>query len=284
MMLDIVSRAVEKYGHETVSLKWLPESRYDFKAFPTSGQYDWFDGQLLYCLIRLLRPRGIVEISMSSGYSTAFMATALRANGHGCVHTFELDRRCVRSASRNFEQWGLSEFVRIHEGDAKVTSLALTDLSDFSILFLDSLHTEGFARWFIERFVLKAAPDVLFHVHDVLPPGTSKYSAPVSYTKGRLRLRWLLQDPARVLRRHWRDREPQDWSEEAFVHRLAEQMSPDDYAYLHDIADKFPQLSPRAYDHLAIGRVDATGRPQEYNQSFWCMAGAVQRAYPLLVQ
>ena len=74
----VIRRAIEQFGSETESLEFLPENRYNKNMFPTTGQYDWFSGQMLYCLIRYLKPRRILEISTASGYATMFMAMALK--------------------------------------------------------------------------------------------------------------------------------------------------------------------------------------------------------------
>ena len=54
------------------------------------------------------------------------------------------------------------------------------DTLNADILFLDSLHSESFARWFIESFVLTASEETLFHMHDILPrhARVRKYGGP----------------------------------------------------------------------------------------------------------
>ncbi len=49
---DIIRKAVEKFGAETRDLEFLPENRYNREMFPMTGQYDWFSGQALCCLMR----------------------------------------------------------------------------------------------------------------------------------------------------------------------------------------------------------------------------------------
>jgi hypothetical protein len=74
-MADILrtcDEAVSLYGEETECLRFLPENRYNRDIFPSGGQYDWFSGQLLYCLVRHLKPVRVIEISPGSGYTSLF--------------------------------------------------------------------------------------------------------------------------------------------------------------------------------------------------------------------
>lgn len=77
-MIRLFEAAIRDYGAECDTLRPLAEARYDTAIFPTTGQYDWFSGQALYCLVRHRKPEAVVEISTSSGYSTLFMGLALR--------------------------------------------------------------------------------------------------------------------------------------------------------------------------------------------------------------
>jgi hypothetical protein len=60
---------------------------------------------------------------------------------------------------------------------------------------------------------------------------------------------------------------------------LAARIGPDDKAYCHHLADRFPALAPREYDGRVIGRLDRAGRPMEWNESLWTRCGPLAAAY-----
>ena len=296
--------AIREYGPEREALRSVAEARYDSGTFLTTGQYDWFSGQALYCIIRRLKPESIVEISTSSGYSTLFMALALRANGKGRIDTFEMNRRSAASAGRNFLRWGVDPFVRLHIGDARKT--AAPEIGrDAGILFLDSLHTEAFARWFIERFVLRAPPEALFQMHDIMPPdarvrkfGEPPFSVPRP-DGGYVRLRRRLRGDApsdEALRPEEKNVFPpgvdsplptydgNESTEARFGNRIAERLEADDKVYCHSLADRFRELSPREYDGLVKGRLDRMGNPMEWNESLWAYCGPLAESYRGIAQ
>lgn len=297
--MDMFKTAIGEYGREREALRSLAEKRYDTGFFPTVGQYDWFSGQALYCLVRHLKPESIVEISTSSGYSTLFMGLAMKENRAGRIDTFELDPRAAAAAGRNFARWGVDSHIRVHVGDAMKNVGAATGVNA-SILFLDSLHTEAFARWFVERFVLGAPRDALFHMHDIMPPdarvrkfGGPPFPAPkpIGWAKrmknrigGRVPTNEELMPGEKNLFPPGEDSPLQtydgnDTTEARFGNMLAGKIEPTEKVYCHNAADRFPELEPREYDSMVKGRMDRFGNPREWNESLWTYCGSMAVAY-----
>lgn len=238
----MIKEAVDKYGEETNSLKFLPENRMNRNIFPTQGQYDWFSGCVLYCLVRHIKPEHMIEVGMSSGYSTAFSLLAIKKNGIGFLDTFEIRPSLLERVKKNFADWDILDLVHIHIGDVKETYKNLASL-EAEILFLDAVHTEEFAKWFIETFDMKE--DTLLQIHDVLP-----VSARV-----------------KIDGKVWQS--PLCSSEEMYFRSLTSTMNPDDYVYLYDITHEYLQLNPRVYDAQYKRCTDDKGQPFEWNNSLW---------------
>ncbi|WP_420115938.1 O-methyltransferase [Micromonospora sp.] len=78
-------------------------------------------GDLLYALVRAVRPQTVVEFGTSYGISTLHLAAAVRDNGVGHVATTELSATKVKAARANLEEAGLSDVVTVLEGDALTT-------------------------------------------------------------------------------------------------------------------------------------------------------------------
>ncbi len=62
----------------------------------------------LYALVRLLRPRHVVEVGVSSGVSSAYLLQAMARNGTGTLHSVDLPKHPPRTSppSRN-ASWSL---------------------------------------------------------------------------------------------------------------------------------------------------------------------------------
>jgi hypothetical protein len=301
-----IKTAIDQFGHETGDLTFLPENRYNKDMFPTTGQYDWFSGQVLYCLIRYIKPRRILEISTASGYATLFMATALKRNNWGKVDTFELDAKAAKAAVMLFKQYDVDAFVESYVGDARRISVATP--SDYNVYFLDSLHTEDFARWFIDTHIMRSDRiDALFHMHDIMPlhSRVRRWNAPPfendefdekprqsMFEKIKDKVHDLVHIPRRQeeQRVSIHVRPPDDLSmlhtfdgncttEAIWGNKLAALAAPEDNVFLHDIADDYPLLTPRKYDHAVVGRTDSNNIPMEWNETWWCKVAALKRAY-----
>jgi len=78
-------------------------------------------GELLYLLCRALNARRVVDFATSVGFSTLYLAAAMRDNGAGRVIGAEIVPAKIATARRNLEEAGLSDYVEIRAGDARQT-------------------------------------------------------------------------------------------------------------------------------------------------------------------
>lgn len=75
-------------------------------------------GQLCYQLTRLTNARSVFELGSGFGYSTAWFARAVRANGGGVVHHVVWDEALSRRARAHLAELGCGSVVRYHVGEA----------------------------------------------------------------------------------------------------------------------------------------------------------------------
>lgn len=303
--------AVDAFRGEFESLRFLAEARYDRSVFPTQGQYDWVAGQVLYALVRSRRPERVVEFSTSSGYSTTFTALALRANGHGVVHSVDLDGTAQAAASAWLERCGVREQVVLHTGDCRDVVPGLVR-DGIDLLFIDSLHSFELTDWYLRQVVPQLPGDTLVHIHDVMPPearvrihgGPPYEKAPPPPRSPRMhlikRFVWLLLHgkwPNPFPARPPREILPLErlevfdapgplpaidgnyFEEAVLIRELVRGAEPDEAVYLHRLADALGIPDPQQYAALdRIGRSDATGSPLEWNDALWCRAEVLQDA------
>lgn len=93
------------------------------------------EGDILYFLVRLLRPRNVVEFGSSHGISTIYLAAGLRDNGGGHLVTTEIRAAKVAATRKNLTRAGLIEVVEIRLGDARESLEEIDGLVD--LVFLD---------------------------------------------------------------------------------------------------------------------------------------------------
>lgn len=75
-------------------------------------------GELLNMILRMKKAQKILEIGMSTGYSTIWFAEATREN-KGQIFTIEKNPSKIQRAKENFERAGISDMIEINEGNAE---------------------------------------------------------------------------------------------------------------------------------------------------------------------
>jgi predicted O-methyltransferase YrrM len=91
-------------------------------------------GQLLYNLVRAVRPATVIEFGTSYGISTLYLAAAVRDNGTGRVLTTELNKDKIAAARRTFAETGLADVITVLEGDARDSLARVEGSADFVLL------------------------------------------------------------------------------------------------------------------------------------------------------
>jgi predicted O-methyltransferase YrrM len=100
-------------------------------------------GRFLHTLVLTTRPRSIVEIGTSGGYSTVWLATAARAVGASVV-TLEIDPAKVRRAITSLREAGVDGVAAIVEGDAFAYLRERREPVDFVFLDAEKEDYEAF--------------------------------------------------------------------------------------------------------------------------------------------
>jgi len=72
--------------------------------------------EFLELLIKIIKPRRVLEIGTAIGYSTIRMAAALPKKG--VIHTVEISRDNIPLALENFAKSGMNKKIKLFEGDA----------------------------------------------------------------------------------------------------------------------------------------------------------------------
>ena len=109
-------------------------------------------GEFLAILVQSANARRVLEIGTSNGYSTLWLAEAVKSTS-GCVVTVESSVAKAEMARRNLERSGLSRWVRQEVTDAgKFLGEQLPATVD--VLFLDADREQYLAWWAWIQFVL----------------------------------------------------------------------------------------------------------------------------------
>ncbi|MFN8441592.1 MAG: O-methyltransferase [Caldilineaceae bacterium] len=94
------------------------------------------EGALLQMLLRAVGAKKAVEIGALGGYSGTWLARGLPADG--VLYTLELSGKHAEVARNNFQRAGISDRVKLIEGDAQKSLQKLSAEGPFDFVFIDA--------------------------------------------------------------------------------------------------------------------------------------------------
>ncbi|MFX0051975.1 MAG: O-methyltransferase [Candidatus Hodarchaeota archaeon] len=95
------------------------------------------EGRFLYILVKLIQAKRIVEIGTSFGYSTIWLAAAMKdASIDGKIISFDVLPEKIEKAQFNLNSAGLADYVDLIQGDAM--EFIQNSSESFDMVFLDA--------------------------------------------------------------------------------------------------------------------------------------------------
>ncbi|MBB6121618.1 class I SAM-dependent methyltransferase [Nocardiopsis algeriensis] len=143
-------------------------------------QLDDIEAEITYLLLRETRPETVMELGTFHGWSTTWILSALRDNGKGTLHSFDIVDNVVANVPEELSL-GRWEF---HKGDIRENLASVPDSIEY--LFVDAAHNGRFAKWYLAELFPMIAPGTPVSVHDVFH---GRYALPL--TEGAAVLSWL---------------------------------------------------------------------------------------------
>lgn len=107
--------------------------------------------QLLKVLIRMNKPKTVLEVGTAIGYSAIVMASCMN---EGKILTIERNQDMIEIAKKNIEENGFKDRIVVIEGDAEEELKKLDENFDF--IFLDA--SKGHYKEFFSIFISKLNP------------------------------------------------------------------------------------------------------------------------------
>ena len=122
-------------------------------------------------MLKSIHAKNILEIGMSVGYSGLWFADAIMSNSQdGQIITIDREQFKIDTATRNFEEAGVSSLIKIREGEArKILHEIKEELGEnyFDFIFIDA-DKESYIEYFdlclplVRKGGIIAADNILF--------------------------------------------------------------------------------------------------------------------------
>jgi cephalosporin hydroxylase len=180
----------ERHVHERLSMAWPCESRAEFwdlwsvvmkqlaqngiDAGPETFKW-WNDGdagmvRAIWCLIRHLKPKRIVETGVAHGVSSRFILEALKRNGDGHLWSIDLpplERTLHQEIGVAVGKGHTDQWTFIRGSSRRMLPKLLSSLGKVDMFIHDSLHSEHNVRFELDCVWRCLAPNGVIVVDDV---------------------------------------------------------------------------------------------------------------------
>ena len=110
-------------------------------------------GTFYNIMLKSIHAKNILEIGMSVGYSGLWFADAIMSNSQdGQIITIDREQFKIDSATRNFEEAGVSSLIKIREGEARKILHEIKE--EFGENYFDFIFIDADKESYIEYFDL----------------------------------------------------------------------------------------------------------------------------------
>ena len=110
-------------------------------------------GTFYNIMLKSIHAKNILEIGMSVGYSGLWFADAIMSNTQdGQITTIDREQFKIDSATRNFEEAGVSSLIKIRKGEARKILHEIKE--EFSENYFDFIFIDADKESYIEYFDL----------------------------------------------------------------------------------------------------------------------------------
>lgn len=124
-----------------------------------SDAFKWFDSEMLYTLIRILKPKKIIEMSPDKGWTSEILIKASEDNNQK-VNIYSFD---IHNDSKELDRNGKVS-RKLIVGKAQETLTA--DFLDCDFMFIDSDHTYNFGLWYASEILPNLRKGTYIWIHD----------------------------------------------------------------------------------------------------------------------
>ena len=144
-------------------------------------------------LLKSKNAKRILEIGMSTGYSTMWFAEALSTQKEGKIISIDQDKNKIERAKRNFDESGLCDLIEIRHGDALEVLSQINDNGDseemFDFVFIDA-DKERYIQYFDAVLPMVKIGGIIGADNILFPETFQKFTQPyVQHVQKKLNVR-----------------------------------------------------------------------------------------------
>lgn len=131
---------------EILDKKWSifpPDENHSYGRLPGETELRLWNipestGAFLYWFCKINNIKNVIEIGTSAGYSTLWLAQALKESNNGNIDTWELLQEKAELAQKHFHEAELSRFIKVWNEDASKINIRIKSKNSIDLIFIDA--------------------------------------------------------------------------------------------------------------------------------------------------
>ncbi len=140
-------------------------------------------GQFLNMMIKIKKPKTILEIGCANGYSTIWMAEAASQVG-AMIHTVDHSAPTFAEAQKNLKEVGLEAYVTFNFGDAREVIPQMQNPLSFDFVFVDGQKASYLDFWNLVKDRLSPQAVLIFDDMLAFQEKTKSFSESIKNLEG----------------------------------------------------------------------------------------------------
>ena len=131
---------ITKHFERILNKQVVPEIRDEGKGYSMwdDGGVEAEVGTFLYGLVRMIKPKLILETGLYTGVSCSYMAQGLNDNGYGKIDSVEYEQAHINTARERISRLNLQNFVNFNKCDSMNFNPQLLDTERYDLILLDT--------------------------------------------------------------------------------------------------------------------------------------------------
>jgi len=156
---NLLIKLYKKYADELKEVRKSQREVYSNLPLPL---FDDFEAEIVYMLIREYKPGLLCEIGRGNGWTTSWIARALKKNDYGVLLSYDL------YPPLSYFPDELRGFVRFYTTNVQENTTELFSIKDSAFLLIDAEHSGKFAEWYCKELLPNLSPTTWVVIHDMV--------------------------------------------------------------------------------------------------------------------
>lgn len=160
-MFKTITEHLSEVLNDPIIFEYVTDGPWHMFTTGGTGGVECEVGEFLFGLVKMMKPLEILETGTFQGWSSSYIASALKSNDMGHLDTIEFTEAHLNKAKQKWAKLGIDKFITPHF----TSSLEFKSKKQYDILMLDTEPQIRFME--VDRYWNNLKPGGIIILHDL---------------------------------------------------------------------------------------------------------------------